>query len=170
MGQDGHDIRQETSAYAVRTVVTVPVSAQRAFDTFTDGLAGWWMREYTWSGPDALVDIGIEPAPGGKAYEIGPYGFRLDWGRVLTWSPPDRVHLTWQIGADRVPVPDPGHGSEIEVTFVPSGRNTVVTVDHRHFDRHGDDAEGYRDALTAGWQELVSRYADRVTDGPRPAG
>lgn len=162
MGQEAHDIRQEVGAYAVRTAVAVPASAQRAFDAFTADLAGWWMREFTWSGPEALVDIGIEPAPGGKAFEIGPYGFRLDWGRVLDWQPPERVRFTWQIGPDRVPVPDPELGSEIEVTFVPSGPDTVVTVDHRYFDRHGQDAEGYRDALTAGWSELVSRYADRV--------
>ena len=162
MGQEAtepDDIRQDTSDYAVRTAVTVPVSAQRAFEVFSEGLSGWWLKEYTWSGPQTLVDIGIEPRDGGMAYEIGPFGFRCDWGRVLTWDPPHRLRLTWQIGADRAPVPDPARASELEVTFAPSGQNTLVTVDHRHFDRHGDDAEGYRKALTAGWRELISRYA-----------
>jgi uncharacterized protein YndB with AHSA1/START domain len=167
MGQEAtepDDIRQDISTYGVRTAVSVPATPERAFQAFTGGFADWWMREYTWAGPEALVDIGIEPRAEGKAYEIGPHGFRSDWGRVLAWEPPHRLLLTWQIGADRVPVPDPAHASEIEVTFAPEREATLVTVDHRHFDRHGDDGEDYREALTAGWRELISRYVALVAD------
>ena len=50
------------------------------------------------------------------------------------------------------PVPDPAKASEVEVRFSPENGTTRVEVDHRGFDRHGNDAEGYRHALTAGWQ------------------
>ena len=160
---DADDIRQQTSAFGVRSLLTVPVPPRSAFDAFTGGLSGWWMKEYTWAGPDSLVDIGIEPRTGGMAYEIGPHGFRSDWGRVLAWEPPRRLWMTWQIGPDRVPVPAPARASELDVTFAPAGGDaTEVVVEHRHFDRHGDDAEGYRRALTAGWRELLSRYAALV--------
>lgn len=141
----------------------MPVPPAEAFEAFTAGLPDWWVKEYTWSGPRALATIGIEPREGGMAYEIGPHGFRADWGRVVTWQPPRRLVLTWQIGPDRAPVPDPAQASEVEVRFLPQdGDGTRVEVEHRAFDRHGDNAEGYLQALTAGWQELLTRYSGMV--------
>jgi uncharacterized protein YndB with AHSA1/START domain len=84
--------------------VAAPV--ERAFATFSDGLAGWWPREYTWA-QDTLETIAIEPREGGRCFERGPHGFHCDWGRVLAWDPPDRLAFTWQIGPDRVPEPNP---------------------------------------------------------------
>ncbi|MFG2061660.1 SRPBCC domain-containing protein [Micromonospora sp. NPDC048871] len=88
------------------------------------------------------------------------------WGRVLIWDPPGRLVFTWQIGPDRAPVPDPALASEVEVQFTPAAAGTLVEVTHRHFDRHGEAAEGYRQALTAGWSELLSRFAATVVDRP----
>lgn len=156
-------IHQDVDTYSLRTSVYVPATADVAFAVFTDGLADWWVKEYTWSGPEALVEIGIEPGEGGMAYEIGPHGFRSDWGRVLTWQPARQLVFSWQIGPDRLPVPDPAHASEVEVRFASDeDGQTLVEVEHRGFDRHGQDAEGYREALTDGWRELMSRYAGVV--------
>jgi len=172
MGQETSNpehIHQDVSTYSLCSTLCVSAPPERAFSVFTDGLADWWVKEYTWSGPDALAEIGIEPRDGGLAYEIGPYGFRCDWGRVLVWQPPHRLVFAWQIGPDRAPVPDPTRASEVEITFTPDeGDRTRVVVEHRNFDRHGAAAEGYRQALTAGWRELLSRYALTVGLGQRP--
>ncbi|GAB2944592.1 SRPBCC family protein [Micromonospora polyrhachis] len=160
-------IQQDVSTYSLRSTLHVSAPPERAFSVFTDGLSDWWVKEYTWSGPDALVEIGIEPRDGGLAYEIGPYGFRCDWGRVLLWQPPSRLVFAWQIGPDRAPLPDPDRASEVAITFTPDeDARTCVVVEHRHFDRHGEAAEGYRQALTAGWRELLSRYTLTVESGP----
>ncbi|RIV38882.1 SRPBCC family protein [Micromonospora radicis] len=161
---DPTDIQQDHERYALRTSLLVPAPAAEAYEVFTGRLADWWVTEYTWSGPAVLADLGMEPRAGGMLYEIGPYGFRNDWGRVLTWDPPRRLVFTWQISADRAPVPDPAQASEVEVLFTPAGGGTLVEVTHRHFDRHGEAAEGYRQALTAGWHELLSRYSATVAD------
>ncbi|SCL23730.1 Uncharacterized conserved protein YndB, AHSA1/START domain [Micromonospora nigra] len=163
---DPIDIRQDLDRFALRSTFLVPVPTDRAFSVFTGELTDWWVTEYTWSGPNLLAELGMEPRAGGMLYEIGPHGFRADWGRVLTWDPPRRLVFTWQIGPDRVPVPDPARASEVEVLFGPEGSGTRVEVAHRHFDRHGAAAEGYREALTAGWHELLSRYAAAVVHGP----
>ncbi|MFC8846704.1 MULTISPECIES: SRPBCC family protein [unclassified Micromonospora] len=156
-------VRQDVAQYSLRSSLLVPASAARAFAVFTGALTDWWVPEYTWSGPAALAELGIEPHVGGMLYEVGPHGFRADWGRVLTWDPPHRLVFVWQIGPDRVPVPDPALASEVEVLFLPEGpKRTRVEVEHRHFDRHGTAAEGYREALTAGWHELLSRYLSCV--------
>jgi uncharacterized protein YndB with AHSA1/START domain len=151
---------QETSTDVLRNSRDVGVSVPRAFEVFTVGLGTWWIPEFTWSGPDALDMIGIEPGVDGKCYEIGPYGFRCDWGRVTVWEPPNRLAFTWQIGPDRVPQPDPAKASEVEVLFHPEGEaRTRVELEHRGFERHGEAGAGYREALEAGWDQLLARYA-----------
>ena len=69
----------------VHASVTVNVEPDRAFDLFARGLAAWWPPEYSWS-QDVLEDMGIEPHEGGICFEVGPHGFRCDWGRVLAWD------------------------------------------------------------------------------------
>ena len=103
----------------IRQAVTVPVPVDRAFSAFAD-LARWWPREYTWAA-DTLEDIGIEPREGGHCFERDPDGFTCHWGRVLTWDPPARLVLVWQIAPDRVPEPNPAKASEVEVRFHPAG-------------------------------------------------
>ena len=148
---------------SLRASVTVAVGADVAFQVFTERIADWWVREFTWSGPACLDRIVIEPRPGGKAYEVGPHGFRLDWGRVLVWQPPQRLVLSWQIAPDRVPQPDPTRASEVEVHFHARSGITRVNLEHRCFDRHGPDGWGYWRTMTTGWTELLARYASACT-------
>jgi len=156
-----------SSGDSVRGTVTVQTSPERAWEAFTAGFAGWWPREYTWAG-GVLEDIGIEPREGGLCSERGPHGFRCDWGRVLAWDPPRRLVLAWQIGPTRAPVPDPAKASEVEVRFVPAGPETTrVELEHRHFARHGDDADAYRAGMGSpqGWTWILERYAARAASG-----
>ena len=81
---------------------TVAFPRERAFALFTRGMTDWWPPEYTWA-QKTLVQIGIEPHEGGHCFELGPHGFRCDWGRVVTCEPPARIAFTWQITAQRVP-------------------------------------------------------------------
>lgn len=144
-----------------QAAASVPVAPTEAFERFSDGLADWWPREYTWSG-EALQAIAIEPEVGGMCFEVGPHGFRCDWGRVIERQPPECLSFTWQIGPSREPVPDPAHASEVAVTFSPNGNGAcLVEVEHRGFERHGEGAGDYRDAMASehGWRYLVHRFA-----------
>lgn len=141
--------------------LTVPLAVERAFARFTAEMASWWPREYTWSG-EVLVDIGVEPRQGGHCYEIGPFDFHCDWGRVLIWEPPDRLVLAWQISPRREPEPNPDRASKIEVRFVPQGpAETRVEFEHRGFERHGQAGVEYRAALDSpqGWTYILERFA-----------
>lgn len=144
--------------------ILVPVPPERAFEHFVAELHAWWPSEYTWSG-NVLERIGIEPHHGGPCFELGPHGFRCDWGRVLIWDPPDRLVFSWQIGPDRTPEPDPDKASEVEVRFVADGPDrTRVELVHRGFSRHGDGAAEYRDGLAApeGWTYILNRYTETI--------
>ena len=55
MGQEMADVRQDVERYALRSTLLAPATADQAFAVFTGALADWWVREYTWSGPEALA-------------------------------------------------------------------------------------------------------------------
>jgi uncharacterized protein YndB with AHSA1/START domain len=147
--------------------VTVELPRARAFDLFTQGMGSWWPREFSWA-RQSLERIGVEPRDGGLAYEIGPHGFLVNWGRITTWEPPDRFVLAWQIAPDRSPQPDPSQASEVEVRFSDSGGGaTRVEVEHRCWDRHGEGAREYRDGFeqAGAWPHVLERFAAAATRG-----
>jgi uncharacterized protein YndB with AHSA1/START domain len=144
---------------AISSTVEVPLSPEQAFELFTEGFGGWWPREFSWS-QDALEEIGMETAKGGFLYEIGPHGFRVDWGRVLEWEPPHRLVFSWQISPARVPEPDPAKASEVQVRFEPTGDGARVELAHSGFERHGDGAAEYAEMMGAqGWPHALQRFA-----------
>jgi uncharacterized protein YndB with AHSA1/START domain len=151
----------ETALEPIRRSVTVPGSAERAFVHFTTGIRRWWPREYTWS-QDVLEEIGLEPGAGGRCFEVGPHGFRCDWGRVVAWEAPRRLVFLWQIAPSRAPEPNPARASEVEVRFLEAGLEaTRVELEHRAFERHGPGGAGYREGMASpeGWTYMLERYA-----------
>jgi uncharacterized protein YndB with AHSA1/START domain len=150
----------EPKIESVYRTIEVALPTGRAFAFFSDHFALWWPREYTW-GQEVLEDIGLEPREGGLCFERGPNGFRCDWGRVLSWEPPHRLVLAWQISPRREPEPNPAKASTLEITFVADtpGRTHVV-LEHRDFARHGSGAPEYRAALASprGWSWILDRY------------
>lgn len=147
----------------IERAVTVPAAPQRAFTHFVEEFANWWPRTYTWSG-EVLHDIGIEQRAGGHCYEIGPGGFRCDWGTVLVFEAPQRIVFSWQINYDRTPQPDPAHAGQVEVCFGlhdEHGGLCRVLLEHRGFERCGSDGAAYRAALDApdGWTFILASYA-----------
>jgi uncharacterized protein YndB with AHSA1/START domain len=145
----------------IRTDVTVPAPPERAFELFTDGMDSWWPREFSWS-QEKLEEIGIEPREGGFAYERGPHGFLIHWGRVTSCDPPRRLVFTWQIAADRTPQPDPGKASTVEVQFTAANGSTRVWVEHGGWERHGEGAREYRDGFeqAGAWPYALKRFAE----------
>jgi uncharacterized protein YndB with AHSA1/START domain len=64
-----------------------------------------------------------------------------------------------------VPQPNPENASEVEVTFKEEENGqTDITFIHRHFEKHGEGAEGYREAMgsSMGWPYILERYREAV--------
>jgi hypothetical protein len=161
MSTNPHGSASEVEVPPIRVSREVPVLIDDAFDGFALRLHEWWPAEYTWSG-EVLESIGIEPRIDGLCFERGPHGFVCNWGRAVTWEPPMQVTLLWQINPDRTPQPDPVKASEVVVHFLSGqGDRTRIEIEHRHFDRHGDGAAAYREAMASaeGWPRLLDRYA-----------
>lgn len=139
--------------------ITVRVPQERAFEVFTAEMSRWWNREYS-IGASTLDSVVLEPHEGGRWFERDVEGAECDWGRVLTWEPPARVVLTWQVSATWTY--DPALATELEIRFTPVGDDaTEVRLEHRGLEQYGEAAAEMRAALDdpTGWAGLLERLA-----------
>ncbi len=147
---------------------TVNLSQADAFAFFTGSMTRWWPADYHIGATD-MTDAILEPREGGRWYERGADGSECDWGRVLTWEPPHRLVVTWQINGRWQFDDDPSHASEIEVTFTADGPDrTVVELEHRHLDRLVD-GQALRNGIAeggGGWSTLLELFA-KVAEASR---
>ena len=149
---------QQTNLEAVERTITVAASPERAFDVFAAELGSWWPRDYSIGEAD-LADFVLEPAAGGRWYEVGVDGVQCDTGRVLAFDPPERVVFAWHLNAEYQFDPDPAHASEVEVRFVVEAPDrTRVELEHRGFERHEGGAESVRGAVDGGWSYILDLY------------
>lgn len=149
--------------------VTVPVAPDSAFHEFTANFGAWWPGEFTWSQPQLLESIGMDCRLDGMLHEVGPHGFRLDWGRITTWEPDSALTFLWQIGPDRVPVPDPEQASIVNVLFDGDSDGTTVAVTHKSWERHGEAASSYRKDFEYAWPMALERFSQHMDTPNRRA-
>jgi len=152
-------IRSGDRANSLRKVVSVQAPPTVAWRVFTERMGTWWPLATHKIGKATAVDAVIEPHVGGRWYERGEDGSTCDWGRVLSWEPPSRLVLSWDISADWQH--DPNLGTEVEVRFIAEGNGTRVELEHRHLDRYGarrDEMRGIFDS-EGGWSGLLASFA-----------
>ena len=147
----------------VRRSVTVPLKPERAFELFVDEFGAWWPKQSHHVGERAAQTAIIEPREGGRWYERDDGGTECEWGKVLAVDRPARILLAWHLSPGFAFDPDPARATEVEVTFVAQGPDsTVVTLEHRGFEVHGDEAASMRDSVASegGWADLLRLYAE----------
>jgi uncharacterized protein YndB with AHSA1/START domain len=152
----------QTADTAVRTSVTVQAPIERAFTVFTDGIGTWWNPDHHIL-EAKLAEMVFEPFVGGHIIDRGVDGSECRWSRVLAYEPPDRVVFSWDINLRWEIETDPEKTSEIEVRFTADGPDrTLVELEHRNLERHGDGWEKMRDAVGSpnGWN--LQPFADAV--------
>jgi uncharacterized protein YndB with AHSA1/START domain/uncharacterized damage-inducible protein DinB len=149
----------------VKKSVAVKASAEHAFKVFTEGFDTWWPRSHH-IGKQPLVKAVIEPRAGGRCFGREADGTECPWGQVLTWDPPRRLVIAWQIDPTWQYEPDLAKASEVEVLFTTEpGGITRVDLEHRYFERHGAGFESIRTGVDApnGWSGLLHFYAVKAT-------
>lgn len=155
-----------SAADQVRVAIQVAVAPAVAFRVFTAELDAWWRRGLAYRvAPGDRGVISLEPRVGGRLFE----SYRVDGvervvetGTVTAWQPPTRL-----VFEGRAVNFVPGQRTEVEVTFAPSGRGTLVTVTHRGWDaipsdhpvRHGRDSAAFLRELGRWWGELARGLA-----------
>ena len=140
---------------AVRKTVTVDCLVEEAFRIFTADAMSWWPIDSHSIRGSAVKEIVFEGKEGGEVYELGPDGAKGHWATVITWDPPSRLVLAWNI-LEREIAP-----TEVEVKFVAEGERTRVELEHRGWEAIAD-AEAKRDSYDGGWGYILGIYEKRV--------
>ncbi len=149
----------------VRTSVTVHTPIERAFHVFTTEIGSWWNPDHHLLEGE-LAEMVFEPFVGGSVYDRGVDGSESRWARVLAYEPPTLVVFSWDINARWQIETDHEKTSEVEIRFTAQGPDrTLVELEHRNLDRHGEGWETVRDAVgsTGGWS--LARFAEVAEAG-----
>ncbi len=157
--------------YPSTVVRTVEVEAEpaTAFEMFTKEMGTWYRSTpYSWNFPDRAVGVRLEPGVGGRLVEVHDRasGEGYEFGRILVWEP--GVRLVFAYRSVFLP-PDPL--TEVEVRFEAAGRGTLVTLEHRGFDRLPADLED--PSQGRGWILFLAWFRKHVSarrDGFPSAG
>ena len=155
----------QTESTTAHASIVVDVSPERAFETFTADIGSWWPPDHHILGGE-LAEMVFEPRVGGSVYDRGVDGSECRWARVLAFDPPRRLVISWDISLDWQIEADPDRTSEVEVRFTAQGpERTLVELEHRNLDRHGDGWEKMRDAVGSpdGWGRGMRAFAARLS-------
>lgn len=135
--------------------VFVACSLERAFDVFTREIGSWWPTETHALHPGEVERVVWEGRVSGTIYEIAANGERAEWATILTWEPPHRLVIAWNVNPDRV-------GTQVEVRFSTVDGGTRVELEHRGFDNVVDGA-AMRDGYDPGWGMVLGRFVDGLS-------
>jgi uncharacterized protein YndB with AHSA1/START domain len=146
----------------VTTSVVVEAPIERAFEVFTAEMSAWWSPDHHLIQGE-LAEMVVEPFAGGRIYDRSVDGSECCWPRVLAYERPTRFVFSWDVWPKWEIEPDPAKASEVEIRFVAQApERTLVELEHRHLERHGDGWEGMRDAVRSpgGWPVGMERFAE----------
>ncbi len=147
----------------------VRVGVEEAFEVFTQEINAWWRhgRKFRQAGarPGKLW---LECQLGGRLFETvelasGTRTFEV--GRIVEWSPPQRFAFSWRAINFK-----PHEQTLVEVTFTPSGQDTMVRVVHSGFTslpddhpvRHGLAPSAFCGQMGRWWGELLTSLREHV--------
>jgi uncharacterized protein YndB with AHSA1/START domain len=148
----------------VRASVEVKAPVERAFEVFTNDIGSWWNADHHIIEAE-LAEMVFEPRVGGHIYDRGVDGSECRWARVLAYEPPQRIVFSWDIDPTWRLESDPERTSEVEVRFTERGPDrTLVELEHRNIERHGDGWESVRDGVGSpgGWAGGLRLFAERL--------
>lgn len=143
----------------LRLEFTVGCSPEHAFEMWSTKASLWWPHDHSVSAEPG-ISVTFEPRAGGRIYERTLAGVEHDWGEVMSWEPPSRITYLWHLARDR------SDATEVEVTFRSEGDATLVTIEHRGWERFGAAGPDLRERNRHGWSGVLSHY--KVACGEYP--
>ena len=156
---------QASEKPVVRKTVTVDAPVETAFRIFTTEMERWWPFKGHSLSDDPAATAVFEGRPGGRWLERAPSGEEFLWGTVVTWEPPHRLVTRWH----------PGRGEEtaqeLEIRFIAEGDRTRVELEHRGWEKLGDEMPEIVRSYERGWERILGeRYAAVVGQRSAAAG
>jgi len=115
----------------VYVALRVQATPERAFQVFVGEIGQWWRPSPLFqTTPRPPGHLAFEPGESGRLTETLANGKVFEIGKVLHWSPPERLVFSWR----QATFPPDLH-TEVEVRFEAVGQETRVSVEHRGFTR-----------------------------------
>lgn len=144
----------------VKCSIDVKASLPRAFELFAQNMGAWWPRGKTPAGrPHA--ELIIEPRKSGRWFERDADGAETQWGKVLSWEPPHRLLLGWQLNHKFQF--DAGVLMEVEIRFEALAEGgTRVSLEHRNIEQLGSEAKSFAGKIGSGWPERMGNFATYI--------
>ena len=118
------------SSSRIVVALRVHASPARAFAAFTEEIGAWWRPNplFAFARGD-LGRLSFEPGQDGRLISILADGSVFEIGKVLEWSPPDRLEFGWRQASFAR-----GEDTRVVVSFEPAGEQTRITVEHHGWD------------------------------------
>ena len=157
-------VHDEAQMKPVRRSIRVKATPERAFRVFAEEMDSWWPKSHH-IGNSPMKGIVVEGRVGGAIYTVQEDGTNCPWASVLIWEPPHRFTFAWHVTPGWKYEADVARCSQVEVLFTPADDGTtLVELEHRHFERHGEGWEGMRAAVGSegGWNGLLALYAAKA--------
>jgi uncharacterized protein YndB with AHSA1/START domain len=158
--------QDEAKMQPVRRSIRVKATPERAFRVFAEEMDSWWPKSHH-IGSSPMKGIVVEGRAGGAIYTIQEDGANCPWASVIAWEPPHRFVFAWQVTPGWKYESDLSRCSEVEILFTPADDGTtLVELEHRHFERHGEGWETMRDAVGTemGWNGTLALYAAKAEE------
>jgi Activator of Hsp90 ATPase homolog 1-like protein len=153
-GREERMTSMQTSIEAVRKSVVVSCPVERAFEVFTREIGTWWPKHTHSIGEEKIVEVVFEERIGGRIVERLDDGTEGEWGRLVTWDPPEHFVMSWYPGRE------PSQATELEVRFSPEGEGTRVELEHRGWEILGQRASEIRSSYESGWSTVLGYYTE----------
>ena len=78
-------------------------------------------------------------------------GEEHEWATVLVWEPPARFVIDWHVNPT-------SPSTEVEVRFLPDGEGTRVELEHRGWERYGDEGADRHASYNSGWDIVLKPF------------
>lgn len=136
---------------------TVPLTVERAFALFTEGMETWWpLATHSIAADEGGAAEGVtlrfEGRVGGRVVEVAADGTECAWADVMAWQPPNRFVLSWH------PNREPVAATVLEVRFTTHPEGTEVRIEHRGWEELGERGPVAREGYNAGWDMVLDRF------------
>jgi len=154
----------------VKVTTIVAADPATAFAIFTNEIGLWWKPKVDLFRKDRK---GVMRFQAGRLIEAYESGEAFEVGRVLEWTPGNRLKFEWRQGDFA-----PGDVTEVEVRFEAANGGTRVTLEHRGWDRiaaahparHGYTGEAFVSMVGLRWADVLTAFRARAARMVRAAG
>jgi uncharacterized protein YndB with AHSA1/START domain len=136
----------------IRKTLHVDAPVERAFEVFTDGVAGWWPFDTHSIEGKAEPELQLQWREGGVNGELVDGELR-PWYDVLAYEPPARLLLRWRVNPEKP-------ATQVEVTFAAEGEGTRVELTHSGWEAYGAEEDGGYDGYNQGWDAVLGHYVE----------